>query len=150
MSIDIESLRRLRSETGVSIADCRKALEETSNDYQKALEWLRKHGIKKAEKKSERETRAGIVDAYIHHTLTSGATVSLTCETDFVARTEDFKSLAHEIAKQVTAADPKTIKDLLKQPWIRDEKKTIGDLLKEHIAKLGENITIKEFRKFEV
>lgn len=150
MNANIELLKQLRLETSASIADCRKALEESNNDYEKALAWLKKHGLEKAEKKLDRKTSAGVVDAYIHHTLVSGATVVLTSETDFVARTEEFKNLAHEIAKQVTATNPKSADDLLKQPWIRDESKTVGDLIKEHIAKLGENITIKDFKKFEI
>lgn len=150
MKIDIKLLKKLRDETQASVADCRKALEETEGDYKKALEWLSKHGIEKAGKKEGRATSAGIVETYIHHTLTSGSTIVLTCETDFVGRTGEFKSLAHEIAMQVNAIDPKDLKALLESPYIRDEKKTVGDLIKEHIAKLGENIQIKEFKRFEV
>lgn len=148
--VDITLLKKLRTETQVSLADCRKALEETDSDYEKAKEWLVKHGLEKAAKKLDRKTSAGVVDSYIHHTTTSGASVVLTSETDFVARTEEFKNLAHEIAKQVSAMNPSSIESLLDQPWIRDEKKTIGYLIKEYIAKLGENITIKEFKRFEV
>lgn len=150
MTYDIKDLKDLRDETQASVADCRKALEETNGDLAKAKDWLSKHGIEKAGKKEGRETKAGIVETYIHHNATSGTTVVLTCETDFVARTDEFKNLAHEVAMEVNALSPKDVKALLELPYIRDEKKTIADLVKEHIAKLGENIQIKEFKRFEV
>lgn len=150
MKLDIKLLKKLREETQASVADVRRALEETNGNYEKALSWLSKHGIEKAGKKEGRETSAGIVETYIHHTLASGSTVVLTCETDFVARTGEFKNLAHEIAMQVNATNPKDVIKLLESPYIRDESKTVQDLIKEHIAKLGENIEIKEFKKFEV
>lgn len=148
--INIKSLKKLREETQASVSDIKTALEESKGNYDKALEWLRKHGIEKAGKKEGRKTLAGIVETYIHHNLTTGATVVLTCETDFVGRTGEFKNLAHEIAMQVNATNPKDVAELLKSPYIRDESKTVGDLIKEHIAKLGENIEIKDFKKFEV
>lgn len=148
--MNIKLLKKLRDETQASVADCRKALEETKGNYKEALEWLSKHGIEKAGKKEGRETSAGIVETYIHHNLTTGSTVVLTCETDFVGRTGEFKNLAHEIAMQVNATNPKDLKALLGSPYIRDEKKTIQDLIKEHIAKLGENIQVKDFKRFEV
>ncbi|HZQ29701.1 MAG TPA: translation elongation factor Ts [Patescibacteria group bacterium] len=148
--IDLNQLKKLREETQASVADCRRALEETNGDYRKALEWIRKHGIEKAGKKEGRETKAGVVESYTHHNLTSGSTVVLTCETDFVGRTEEFKNLAHEIAMQVNALNPKDVKALLSSAYIRDEKKTIQELIKEFIAKLGENIEVKEFKRFEV
>lgn len=149
-SVNLEQLKKLRNETQASIADCRRALEESNSNYERALEWLRKHGIEKAAKKESRKTRVGIIDSYIHYTLSSGATVSLACETDFVARTDEFKKLAHEIAMQVTSTDPQTVETLLAGPWIKDPAKTVSELIKEHIAKLGENITIKEFKRFEI
>lgn len=150
MAYDIKVLKKLREETQASVADIKIALEESKGDGAKALEWLTKHGIEKAGKKEGRETKAGIVETYIHHNLTSGTTVVLTCETDFVGMTGEFKNLAHEIAMQVNATDPKSIADLLKSPYIRDDNKTVADLIKEHIAKLGENIEVKEFKRFEV
>lgn len=150
MKIDIKLLRKLREETQASVADIKAALEESKGDHDKALEWLTKHGIEKAGKKEGRETKAGIVETYIHHNLTSGATVVLTCETDFVGRTGEFKNLAHEIAMQVNATNPGSVAGLLKSLYIRDEKKTVADLIKEHIARLGENIEVKEFKKFSV
>lgn len=150
MKVNIESIKRLRSATGVSIADCRKALETSGGDYQKALEWLQKHGIEKAAKKQERETSQGLIEAYIHQNGRVGALVELLCETDFVARTSEFKNLAHELAMQVAAMNPKNVDALLKQEYIRDNSKTVSDLIKETIAKLGENIVVKRFQRFEL
>lgn len=149
MSYDIKLLKQLRDETQASIADCRKALEESNGDYKKALDWIKKHAIMKAGKKEGRETKAGIVESYTHHNFMSGSTVVLTCETDFVGRTEEFKNLAHEIAMQVNALNPKDLKALMSSAYIRDDKKTVEDLIREHIAKLGENIKVKEFKRFE-
>lgn len=150
MAVDLKLLKKLRGETQVSVADCRKALEESGGDYQKALDWLRKHGLEKAEKKQERETSQGLVEAYIHQNGRVGALVEVQCETDFVARTSEFKNLAHEIAMQVAAMNPKNVEALLKQEYIRDSSKTVADLIKETIAKLGENIVIKNFQRFEI
>lgn len=147
---DITILKQLRNETQASIADCRKALEETGNDYQKAFDWLRAHGLKKAEKKAERETSQGLIDSYIHATGKVGSLVEVLCETDFVARTDEFKHLVHELALQVAAMNPKDIHMLLKQEYIRDSSKTIETLVKEVIAKLGENIVIRRFERLEV
>jgi len=150
MKIAIENIKKLRTETGASIADCRKALEESGNDYKKALEWIKKHGIEKASKKSGRKTSQGLVEAYIHQGGKVGAMVELTCETDFVARTDDFKNLAHELAMQVAAMSPKDVDALLKQEYIRDPSMTIGDLIKQAIGKLGENIVVKKITRYEL
>ena len=147
--VDIKLLKQLREETQVSIADCRKALEETG-DYKKALEWLKKRGMEKAEKKSDRQTSQGLVEAYIHQNGKVGALVEVLCETDFVARTEEFKKLSHEIAMQVAAMNPKNVESLLKQEYIRDSSVTIEQLIKSVIGKLGENIVIKSFSRIEI
>lgn len=149
-TVNIELLKKLRNETQVSIADCRKALEEVDNDFEKSKEWLLRHGIEKAEKKSDRETSQGLIDCYIHQNGKVGAMVEVLCETDFVARTEEFKKLVHEIGMQVAAMAPKDVDTLLKQEYIRDSSKTIQDLIKETIAKIGENIVIKCFTRFEI
>ena len=147
--VDIKLLKQLREETQASIADCRKALEETG-DYKKALEWLKKRGMEKAEKKSDRQTSQGLVEAYIHQNGKVGALVEVLCETDFVARTEEFKKLSHEIAMQVAAMNPKNVESLLKQEYIRDSSVTIEQLIKSVIGKLGENIVIKSFSRIEI
>lgn len=148
--LDVKLIKKIREETGASIADCNKALEESKGDYEKALLWLKKRGIEKAEKKQDRETGAGLVESYIHQNGKVGSLVVVTCETDFVARTEDFKKLTHEIAMQVAAMNPKDVDSLLKQEYIRDASFTITDLIKQHIGKLGENIVIKEIKRLEI
>src|SRR4030042_3575946 len=150
MKLDVGLIKKLREESGVSVADCKKALEETNGDYEKAKQWLKKHGIEKAEKKSDRETAQGLIESYIHQNGKVGAMVEVLCETDFVARTEDFKNLSHEIAMQVCAMNPKNVDTLLKQEYIRDGSITISDLIKQVIAKLGENIVVRQFKRFEI
>lgn len=150
MKVNIKLLKKLRDETSLSIADLRKALEETNNDYKKALEWIKKHGIEKAEKKAKRVTAQGIIESYIHQNGKVGVMVELLCETDFVARTNEFKNLAHEIAMQVAAMAPNDVDTLLKQEYIRDQSIKIQDLVKQVISKLGENIVVKKFERFEL
>ena len=150
MAVDLTLLKKLRRETSAGIADCRKALEETKNDYEEALVWLKKHGLEKAAKKSDRETSQGLVESYIHQNGRVGALVEILCETDFVARTDEFKNLVHEICMQVAAMNPKDVSALLKQEYIRDNSKTIENLIKEAIAKLGENIVVKKLQRFEI
>lgn len=147
---DLSILKKLRDETSASIADLRKALEETNNDYKKALEWIKKNGIEKAGKKADRETAQGIIESYIHQNGKVGTMVELLCETDFVARTSEFKNLAHEIAMQVAAMAPSDVASLLKQEYIRDPSIKIQDLVKQAISKLGENIVIKKIERFEI
>lgn len=148
--IDLTLLKKLRDETSASIADCRRALDESEGKYEKALAWLRKRGLEKAEKKSDRETHQGLVDAYIHNGGKVGALLVLQCETDFVARTEEFKKLAREIGMQISAMNPETVEDLLKQEYIRDASQTIDQVIKSLIGKLGENITVREFKRFAI
>ena len=148
--VDITLVKKLRTDTQASIADCRRALEESNGDYKKALVWLRAHGIEKAENKAERATGQGLIDCYIHQNSRVGAMIEILCETDFVARTSEFKNLAHEIAMQVAAMNPKDVDALLKQEYIRDPSKTIGSLIKETIAKLGENIMVNKLQRFEI
>ncbi len=150
MILDIKLLKKLREETQVSVSDCRRALEESDGDYKKALEWLKKHGIEKADKKKDRETSQGIIEAYIHQNGRVGAMVEVLCETDFVAKTSEFKSLAHEIAMQVAAMRPLDVESLLKQEYIRDSSITIQDLIKQIIAKLGENIVVGKIIRFSI
>lgn len=147
---DIKLLKKLREETGAGIADCRKALEESGNDYKKAQEWIKKHAVVKAAKKSDRETSQGLVEAYIHQNGKVGAMVELSCETDFVARTDDFKNLAHELAMQIAAMNPVDVPSLLKQDYIRDATIKIEDLVKQVIAKLGENIVVRRLTRYEL
>ena len=147
---DIKQLKQLREETQASIADCRMALEESNGDYKKAQEWLKKRGLEKAGKKSDRETSQGIIESYIHQNGRVGVLIELLCETDFVARTDEFKKLAKEIAMQAAAMNPENVGALLKQEYIRDSSTTIESLIKATISKTGENITVKNFKRFEI
>lgn len=149
-NIDLKTLKKLRDETSASIADCRQALDEGKGDYKKALEWLKKRGIEKAAKKSGRSTGEGLVESYIHQGGKIGVLVVINCETDFVAKTDEFKQLAHEIAMQISAMNPANVDELLKQANIRDSSITIDQLVKSAIGKLGENITIGDFKRFEI
>lgn len=148
MATQVEKIKQLREESSASISDVNAALKESDGDMDKAREWLKKKGFERAEKKSERATEQGLVESYVHGNGKVGVLVELLCETDFVARTNEFKNLAHEIAMQVAAMEPKDNKALLSQEYIRDASKTIEDLIKEAIAKLGENIQLKRFTRF--
>lgn len=146
--IPIEQIKQLRKETEVSVSECQKALKEAKGNIEKAKEILKKWGKETARKKAEREVRQGIIDSYIHLNKKIGVILELNCETDFVAKSEAFQQLSHELCLQVAAMGEEI--ELLKQPWIRDETKTIKDLLEEAIAKLGENIVIKRFTRYEL
>ena len=150
MKYSIDDVKKLRGETSASIADCREVLEEAKGDMKRAEELLRKKGFEKAAKKGDRVTEQGLVESYIHANGKIGVLVELLCETDFVVRTDEFKHLAHEIALQVSAMNPKDVKELLNQEYIRDASKKIDDLIKETIAKLGENIILKRFSRIEI
>lgn len=150
MTVSAQQIKDLREKTQAGFADCKNALEESRGDMKKAEEILRKKGFEKAAKKSDRETGQGLVESYVHQTGKVGVLVSLLCETDFVARTDEFKKLAHEIAMQVAAMNPKDNSVLLKQEYIRDGSKTIDELIKETIARLGENIRLSDFKRSEI
>jgi len=147
--IKIEQIKQLREETGVSVFECKKALVEARGNDRKAKEILKKWGSQLAGKKIKRETKEGIIESYIHPGKKIGVMVELHCESDFVARSQDFQELAHELCLQIAAMDPEKT-SLMRQPWIRDETKTIRDLVQECIAKLGENIIIKRFIRYEL
>ena len=146
----LEDISKLRAETSAGIMDCKKALQENKGDFAKAKIWLEKKGIGKAAKKAGRETLAGIIESYIHLDARVGVLIKLGCETDFVARNKEFKKLAHEICLQIASMKPKNVAGLLKQSYIRDQSKTVDSLVKEVIAKMGENIKIAEFCRMEV
>jgi elongation factor Ts len=165
MAITAEDVRRLRDETGAGMLDCKKALESAGGDFAKAKEILNEQGMATAMKRAERATAEGVVHSYIHHNQRVGALVEINCESDFVARTEDFKNLVAAVALQVAGANPKYLSKeeipegseddpkqavLLEQPYIKDESQTIGDLLTETIRKTGENVRIRRFARFEL
>ena len=150
MKITVEEIKKLREKTGAGILECRKALEEAGGDEKKVREILKKKGLRVAEEKKERETKQGIIEAYTHAGGKVVSVVELLCETDFVARNEEFKALAHELCMQVAAMNPKNVRELLGQEYIREPGKKIGDLLKALIAKIRENIKINRIARFEL
>ena len=146
--VSIDQVKQLREETCVSVLECKKALIEAGGDVEKAKEILRKWGKDLAGKKAARQTQQGIIESYIHPNGKIGVLLEILCESDFVAKSEVFKNLAHEICLQVAAIGEEL--PLLNQPWIRDETKTIRDLIDEYIAKVGENIMVKKFVRYEI
>lgn len=194
MGVSVDDIKKLRELTGVGLTDAKKALVETDGDFDKALEAMRKKGLTKAEKKGDREAREGLIESYVHSSRI-GVIVEVNCETDFVARLGDFKTLAHEIAMQIAAMNPKYVSEadipaeemervrtelmasealaskpeemrekivegqlkkhfveqvLLSQAYILDDSKTVEQHVKEAIAKLGENIVVRQFRRIEL
>lgn len=176
MAVTTEQIKALREKTGAGIMDSKRALEQAEGNVDKAVEFLRQQGLARAGKKSDRAALQGVIDQYIHNQGRIGALIEINCETDFVARTDDFKALAHDIAMQVAATSPRylTVEEvtdeigaqldsefgdrkaaieatvLLEQIFIKDPKKTVGELVKESIAKLGENIIVRRFARFEL
>jgi len=150
MKPSIEQIKKLREETGAGMLECHKALKEMQGDEKAALEYLRKKGLEIAEKKSDREVKQGIIESYSHNAGKVVSVVELLCETDFVARNEEFRSLAHELAMQVAAMKPQSVEEFLQQEYIRDSSKKIQDLLNGIIAKIRENIKISRIARFEL
>ena len=150
MKVTIDQIKALREKCGAGVMECRTALEEVMGNEKKAFEILKKRGVEVAEKKKERETKQGIIEAYTHCGGKVVAVVELLCETDFVARNEEFRVLAHELAMQVAAMKPKNTEELLKQEYIRDASKKVEDLLAELIGKIRENIKIGRIARFEL
>ncbi len=145
----IDQIKKLRTETSVSITECEKALKEAKGDMEKAKEILKKWGKAFAEQKKDRVTSQGLIDSYIHPNKKVGVLLELNCETDFVARGQYFQNLAHELCLQVAGmGDDET--PLLSQPWIKDPSKTIKDLVQEQISKTGENIIVKRYIRYQL
>lgn len=195
MATSADKVKQLREATGAGMMDCKRALEQTGGDMEKAKDWLRQKGMARAGAKASRTASQGLVDSYIHHNGQVGVLIELNSESDFVARNEEFRRLAHEIALHVAAADPHYLRRedvpsdvldreraiyeaqareqkrpdnvipkivegkmndfykrevLLDQPWTKDDKQSIDQLIKATIAKMGENITISRFARFKV
>jgi len=165
MSFSTEDVKQLRELTGAGMLDCKKALEEANGDMEAAKKILAEKGHAAAEKRAERATAEGRIASYIHHNHRYGALVEVNCESDFVARTDDFHHLVQQLALQIAGANPLYVSKeemppasdedpkqvvLLEQQFIKDESKTVQDLLRETIAKTGENIRIRRFARFEL
>lgn len=176
MAISANQVKELREKSGAGIMECKRALEQTAGDVGKAIDLLKQQGLAKADKKTGRAASQGLVEPYIHGGGRIGSIVEVNCETDFVARTADFRDLAHDLAMQVAATAPAYVSVdevpdeawaelekeygdrnqatvavvLLEQPFIKDSKLTIRDLIRDRIAKLGENIVVSRFARFEV
>jgi elongation factor Ts len=165
MKISVEAVKELRNITNVGIADCKKALLDVDGDIEKAIEILKQRGVAVAEEKKGVSAAEGVIDAYIHHTKRIGALVELNCETDFVARTAEFRELAHDLAMQIAATSPQFLTSeemppeaetdpqaacLLNQPSIKEPDKTVEEIIAETIAKVGENIKVRRFARFEL
>ena len=165
MEVSVDSIKALRAKTGAGIMDCKRALQETDGDVEKAEEVLRRQGVVTASKKASRETNQGLVDSYIHSGGRIGAIVEVNCETDFVARTDDFRTLAHDLAMQVAAMAPAYLDSsdipngvdgnpqeacLMQQPYIKDPTKTVQDLVNEVVGRVGENVRVRRFSRFSL
>ena len=145
-----KDVAKLRAETGAGVMDCKKALLDAGDDYEKAKALIKERGLAKAAKKSDREANQGLVESYIHAGGRIGALVELASETDFVARGEEFKQLARSIAMQVAAMEPGDVDELLKQDYIKEPGKTISDLVTTLAASTGENVQVRRIARFEL
>ncbi len=150
MSVSLEAIRALRDKTSASLKDVREALEQAGGNEAKAMELLRKRGAQIAETRQDRATGQGRVGAYIHHDGRLGAIVEVDCETDFVARTDDFVQFCRDVAMQVASMSPDSLPVLLEQPFVKDPKTTINDVLNSLVAKTGEKVIIRRFTRFMV
>ena len=165
MKISIETVKELRNRTSAGVLECNDALSESGGDIEKAIEILKRRGLAIAKKKQDVTVTEGVIEAYIHHTKRVGALVELNCETDFVAHTDEFKGLARDLAMQVAALSPQFITGeeippeteidpqtacLLSQPFIKEDSKAVQEIIAETIAKVGENIKVRRFVRFEL
>jgi len=150
MAVSAEVVKQLRDATGVSVMECKKALDEANGDMEKAIAILKARSASIVAKKSDRELGAGAVSAYVHNTLQVGTLVLLSCETDFVAKNEEFVALGRDIAMHIAAMRPDSVETLMASAFIKDPSKTIGDLLSAATQKFGERIEVTQMSCFSV
>ncbi|HTY39642.1 MAG TPA: translation elongation factor Ts [Candidatus Paceibacterota bacterium] len=148
-AVTANDIQKLREMTGAGVMECKRALIDAAGDFDRAKELINERGLAKVEKRAGRDTGAGIIHSYIHNGRI-GVLLDMRAETDFVVRSEPFQKLVHEVAMQISAMAPETVADLLKQPYIRDESKTIEQLVNEVIALVGENIRVNKFSRMEI
>lgn len=147
-AITAEAVQKLREITSAGVMDCRKALIEANGDIDAAVRIIHEKGLAKVEKRADRETGAGLVQSYVHNERI-GVLLRLSAETDFVVRSEPFRTLAHDLAMHIAAAAPKDAEELLAQPYVKDESRTVKDVIGEVIAKVGENVVVGDFYRIE-
>src|SRR3989338_5435688 len=138
----VDDIKKLREVTGAGVMECKKAFSESRGDFDVAVKIIHESGLAKVEKRAGREAGAGLIHSYVHNERI-GVILDIRAETDFVVRSEPFRKLTHEIAMQIAAAGPADVEELLKQPYIKDETKTVGDLIKLVIAQTGENVKVR-------
>lgn len=149
MAVSMDLVKQLREETGAGVMDAKRALEDAGSDLEKARHLVQERGLAKAEKKADRETKEGFVGVYVHTNGKLAAMVTLLCETDFVARNDEFRALAKELAMQVASMEPANVEELYEQEYIRDGR-NIREMVKGLSGKIGENITVGEFRLLRI
>ena len=157
-SVSASEVKKLREATGAGVMECKRALEDTNGEFDEAIALVKERGLEKAASRSSRGTNEGLVEAYIHPNRPIGAMISLSCETDFVARTDDFRNLARDLCMHIAAMNPGCIsadegcegEALLDQPFVKDPGLKVTDLIQEIAARTGENVQVSEFSRFEI
>lgn len=150
MDVSAADIKKLREETGARVMDCKKALEEAEGDFDKAVEIVRAKGIARAEKAQEREVKEGYIASYVHANNKVAALVEVLCETDFVARNEEFQEMARNLAMQVVAMTPADVDELLEQDFIKDPSTTVAAMIKQVSGTIGEKFVVSRFVRYEV
>lgn len=143
-------IKKLREETGAGMMDCKKALDEAKGNYDEAIEVVRQRGLAKAEKKADRETKEGYIASYVHANNKVAAMVEILCETDYVARNEEFQAMARDVAMHVVAMNPENVEALMKDDFVKDPDKTVDELVKGVSGKIGEKFVVNRFSRYEV
>jgi elongation factor Ts len=149
MPQNLETVQKLRELTGAGVMECKKALDEAKGDFDSAVKIIHERGLVRVEKRADRETGAGLVKSYVHNERI-GVLLEVRAETDFVVRSEPFQELAHELAMQLAAVEANTVEEFLAQPYIRDDSKTVADLVKDVIARVGENVRVTKVYRIEL
>ena len=145
----VNDIKKLRDVTGAGVMECKQAIADSKGDFDAAIKLIHERGLAKVEKRAGREAGAGLIQSYVHNERI-GVILDVRAETDFVVRSEPFKKLAKDLAMQIAAAGPANVEELLKQPYIKDESRTVDEIIKLTIAQVGENIQVKTFSRLEL